>query len=191
MGENSSDVDRGYWHALAMLRLDRARGLEELEGQFASGGAPADLEGPMRGRLLATTVGYRLDGPFEGIARLWMPWRGKEIATEAGEGRNLFTKGGIAAMRPMFPGYREAGESASGPTAFRFTTAVAASETSPSTKVLQIDYRDLEENPGLIRRILDELVQIDDEVYLGQALMLWRGRLRRVAWFSLEPNRPF
>jgi hypothetical protein len=57
--------------------------------------------------------------------------------------------------------------------------------------VLQIDYRELEENPGLIRRILDELVQIDDEVYLGQALMFWRGRLRRVAWFSLEPTRPF
>jgi hypothetical protein len=182
------DENRGYWHALAMLRLDRREGLEGLERQFAAGSAPQDLDGPMRGRLLATTLGYGLDGPFEAIGRQWMPWRGKEISTEAGEGRNLFTKGGIRAMRPLFPSYQETHDGPTGPTAFRFTTAVAGSETSPATKVLQIDYRDLPENPGLIRRILDELVQIDDEVYLGQALMLWRGRLQRVAWFSLEPN---
>jgi hypothetical protein len=184
------EENRGYWHALGMLRLDRRRGLEELEQQFAAGSAPADLDGPMRGRLLATTFGYGLDGPSESIARLWMPWRGKEISTAAGEGRNLFTEGGIRAMRPMFPGYGEVRQSETGPTAFRFTTAVAGSETSPSTKVLQIDYRSLPENPGLIRRILDELVQIDDDVYLGQALMMWRSRLRRVVWFSLEPNQP-
>lgn len=184
------DESRGYWHALATLRFDRHQGLEELEQRFAAGSAPADLDGPMRGRLLATTLGHGLDGPFEAVAHQWMPWRGKEISMQAGEGRNLFTKGGIRVMRPMFPNYREIHDGVTGPTAFRFTTAVAGSETSPSTKVLQIDYRDLPENPGLIRRILDELVQIDDEVYLGQALMLWRGRLQRVAWFSLEPNPP-
>jgi hypothetical protein len=185
------DENRGYWHALGMLRLDRPTGLQELEGQFASGSAPADLDGPMRGRLLATTFGHGIDGPFESIARLWMPWRGKELSTEAGEGHNLFTKGGIRVTRVMFPGYREAREDGSGLTAFRFTTQVAASETYPSTKVLQIDYRDLAENPSFpIRRILDELVQIDDDVYLGQALMLWRGRLQRAAWFSLEPHQP-
>ncbi len=180
------DETRDYWHALAMLRLERPRGLAELEQQFALGGAPSDLNGPMRGRLLATTFGYGIDGPFESTARLWMPWRGKEIFIERGEGRNLFTPAGIRSIRVTFPSYREAGEGGAGPTAFRFTTAIAGSETTPSTKVLQIDYRDLDENPAMIRRILDELVQVDDRVFLGQALVLWRGRLRRVAWFSLE-----
>lgn len=185
------DESQGYWHALAMLRLERRRGLEELDRRFASGGAPAGLDGPMRGRLLATTFGHGIDGPFESVARLWMPWKGKELSTEAGEGWNLFTEGGVRVTRVMFPGYREVHDGEAGPTAFRFTTAVAASETHPSTKVLQIDYRDLAENPGFpIRRILDELVQVEDEVYLGQALMLWRGRLQRAAWFSLEPRQP-
>ena len=184
------DENRSYWRSLAMLRHERARGLEGLERAFAAGTTPADLDGPMQGRLLATTIGHGLDGPFETLAHLWMPWRGKEVLMHAGEGRNLFTKGGIKGTRMIFPSYRAAGDGASGPTAFRFTTAVAPSETSPSTKVLQIDYRDLAENPGLIRRILDELVQVEDEVYLGQALMMWRGRLQRAAWFSLEPNRP-
>jgi hypothetical protein len=180
------DGGDGYWHALAMLRLDRPRGLEELEERFVHGNAPGELDGPMRGRLLATTFGHGADGPFEAVARLWMPWRGKEILTANGEGRNLFTPGGIRGTRALFPGYRAAAEGPAGPTAFRFTTAVAPSETSPTTKVLQIDYRDLDENPGLIRRILDELVQVDDGLFLGQALMSWGGRLRRAAWFSLE-----
>lgn len=180
------DRNDGYWHALAMVRLDRRRGLDELEQRFVRGAAPGDLDGPMRGRLLATTFGHGIDGPFEAIARLWMPWRGKEIVTSRGEGRNLFTPGGIRGTRALFPGYREATEGSAGPTAFRFTTAVAPSETSTVTKVLQIDYRDLDENPDLIRRILDELVQVDDDLFLGQALMQWRGELRRVAWFSLE-----
>jgi hypothetical protein len=180
------DRDDGYWHALAMVRLDRPRGLEELEQRFAQGDAPGDLHGPLRGRLLATTFGHGVDGPFESIARLWMPWRGKAIVTADGEGRNLFTAGGIRGTRVLFPGYRAAGEGPAGPTAFRFRTAVAPSETSPATKVLQIDYRDIEENPALIRRILDELVQVDEGLFLGQALMQWRDRLRRAAWFSLE-----
>lgn len=180
------DETRGYWHAIAMLRLERPRGLAELEQRFALGSTPSDLDGPMRGRLLATTFGYGIDGPFEAAARLWMPWRGKEIRTGLGEGRNLFTPAGIRAIRGTFPSYRETQDGDAGPTAFRFTTAVAGSETSPSTKVLQIDYRDLDENPALVRRILDELVLVEDGVFLGQALMLSRGRLRRVAWFSLE-----
>ena len=83
------------------------------------------------------------------------------------------------------PSARAAGHGAGGvPVPHR----VGPSVTSPSCEVLRIDYRDLEENPTWpIRQILDELVQVDDEVYLGQALMQWRGELRRAASFSLEP----
>lgn len=176
-----------YWRAVAMLRLDRSRGLAELERAFAVGGSPRELEGPRRGRLIATTTGYGVDRAFESIARVWMPWKGKAFAPELGCGRNLFTPGGSTAIRVAFPGYRGASSDDTGPTAFRFTTDVGSSETHHGTEVLRIDYRNLEENPTWpVRRILDELVRIEDELYLGQALMLWRGRFRRVAWFSLE-----
>jgi hypothetical protein len=53
--------------------------------------------------------------------------------------------------------------------------------------VLRLDYREVGENPGFpVRRVLDELVQIGEGLYLGQALLWWGGGLRRVAWFSLE-----
>jgi len=37
-----------------------------------------------------------------------------------------------------------------------------------------------------IRRVLDELVRVDDRLSLGQALLRLGGRWRRAAWFSLE-----
>jgi hypothetical protein len=52
--------------------------------------------------------------------------------------------------------------------------------------VLRLDYRSVEENPATVRRVLDELVQIDHGLFLGQALFRRRGGLERVAWFALE-----
>ncbi len=176
-----------YWHAVAMLRLDRARGLAELERVFAAGSTPEGLSGPLRGRLVATTLGHGIDAVTEALTHAWLPWKGKTFDPQAHEGRNLFTKGGDTALRLAFPKYEQRGVDDTGPTAFRFLNDVGPSVTHPGTDVLRIDYRDLDENPEWpIRQILDELVRVDDDVYLGQALMNWRGELRRAAWFSLE-----
>ena len=181
-------VDRGlgsgYWHA--MFRLDRPLGLAELERAFAEGEAPRDLDGPIRGRLVATTIGHGVDRPAELLARAWMPWKGKTFAPATGGGRNLFTRGGDRAIGLAFRGYVGGGSDATGPTAFRFATSVGPSATHPEVDVLRIDY-DLAENPAWpVRKVLDELVAVGDGIYLGQALLNWRGSLRRAAWFSLE-----
>lgn len=176
-----------YWHAVAMLRLDRPRGLIELERAFAEGSTPDGLDGALRGRLVATTLGHGLDGPFEAMARAWMPWKGKTFAAAARDGRNLFTSGGDRAIGLAFRGYGGRGTDATGATAFQFASSAGPSVTHPEVEVLRIDYRHLAENPSWpIRKVLDELVQVSDDVFLGQALMGWRGELRRAAWFSLE-----
>jgi hypothetical protein len=56
--------------------------------------------------------------------------------------------------------------------------------------VLKIDY-DLNGNPLFtVRRVLDELVQIDDNLYLGKAhVRWWWGRWQMVAHFSLTQDR--
>ena len=180
-----------YWQAAALLRLDRREGMRRLEDCFRAGAVPRGLDGPLAGCLLATTVGRGLDGPFELMARLWMPWRGKTFDSGRGEGRNIFTAGGRRAIRVSMPGYSELRDEADGRcNAFRFTTSAGTSALLPETQVLRIDYRDVAENPAWpVRRILDELVVVGDQLYLGQALMLWRGTVRRAAWFSLEAGR--
>jgi hypothetical protein len=178
-----------YWHAVAMLRLDRPLGLAELEALFLAGKPAEGLVGAYKGRLLATTVGYALDGVFEGLGRLWMPWRGKEFSRQAAEGVNLFTTGGRRMIRAAFPRYRGLADTEEGASAFAFETSIGPSATRPDRTVLRIDYRHLAENPGFpVRRVLDELVQVQPGLYVGQALMTWGGGPRRVAWFSLEPE---
>jgi len=55
-----------------------------------------------------------------------------------------------------------------------------------SPAVFRIDYDTPDDLDFLIRRILDELVQIGEGLYLGQALLRIRGQWKRAAWFSLE-----
>jgi hypothetical protein len=64
---------------------------------------------------------------------------------------------------------------------------VGPSLTHPGTSVLRLDYRAVTDNPSFpVRRVLDQLVQVEHGLYLGQALMARGGRLHRTAWFSLE-----
>jgi hypothetical protein len=177
-----------YWRAVGRLRLDRDAGLRELEECFAAGSVPDRLRGPLRGRLLATTVGHGLDPAFEALARAWMPWQGKTFDPHRAEGRNLFSPAVRRVMRVTLPGYREVRDEGRGQvSAFRFLTSTGPSALGPPHDVLRIDYRAVAENPDWpVRRVLDELVAVEDGLFLGQALLLWRGKLRRAAWFSLD-----
>lgn len=175
-----------YWRAVAQLPVDREAALTELAACFRAGEAPATLSGDLAGRLLATTLGHGLDVPFEALARVWMPWKGKALDAETAQGWNMFSRAAGPPMRAFWPRYREAHADASGRIrAFRFMTRVQPSAVSGDVPVLAIDYA-LPENPRIVRSILDELVAIDDGVCLGQALLRRGDALSRVAWFSLS-----
>jgi hypothetical protein len=175
-----------YWKAVANLPSHREDSLRRLEAIFADGAMPGDLDGPHVGRLLATPVQPVLAAPFEAATRLWMPWKGKVLSASSSSGRNLFTPGWRTAMKILWPRYEDVRAEPGGRfSTFAFDTWRGPSALDPSIEVFKIDY----DHPGsprlLIRPILDELVQIDDGLYLGQALMRWRLEYRRVAWFSL------
>jgi hypothetical protein len=172
---------------VATVPADRRRALADIERFFAAGSVPKGLDGFHRGRLVATTLGYGLDFVAESMARLWMPWRGKTFEAEAHEGRNVFSSRGRFVAGLVWPRYRSIERFAPGlDTAFRFVTSPGESAVSEGAPVLRIDY-DLSDNPTWpIRRVLDELVQVDEGLFLGQALLRMGDRWRRMAWFSLE-----
>jgi hypothetical protein len=176
-----------YWQAVAQLPVDRRRALAELEACFFAGAPAENLDGRYEGRLLATTFGPMLDVPFRWISYLWMPWKGKVLNAERTEGRNLFTSSFRIPKRIFWPGYRD--EEAAGPgmfTTYRFTTWSGPSPFTPGVTTFKIDY-DLPESPRfIIRSILDEVVRIDEGLFLGQALLKWRGEFHRAAWFQLR-----
>ena len=69
--------------------------------------------------------------------------------------------------------------------AFAFRTRLESGAVDPDVKVLKIDY-DSDGNPRLIRRILDELVEVDEALYLGKVLMRLGSRSRTIGFFMLE-----
>lgn len=169
-------------------RTNRRAILARLDGLFRAGPAPEPLpEGFLPGRLLTTSVWPALDFAVLRVARAWMPWQGKSFDPGAGTGVNRFanTAGNRAALKALFPRYVPERIGAEAIEAFPFETRVAPGELDPGVAVLKIDY-DFEPNPRLIRRVLDELVEVAPGRYLGKVLLRYRGAFRPVGFFSLR-----
>ena len=189
---SSSDVIT-FWRAVADVAVDRPAALASLEAAFRRGSAPSGSTGFHRGRLVASTAGYALDLVIETLARVWMPWKGKTFDPSGDHGWNVFDARGRWVSRLLWPSYDaylpfadDVARPSTFERAFRFVTSTGESALIPGVTTLRIDY-DLEENPAWpLRRILDEVVAVDDGVVLGQALLNVRDRWRRVAWFVLE-----
>ncbi|MFN2556494.1 MAG: hypothetical protein ABR592_06390 [Nitriliruptorales bacterium] len=183
-------VSKACWRAVTTLAVDRAAARAQLQACFRSGKMPEALDGRTSGHFLTTTLGWVMDPLFAPLARVWMPWRGKIFDAGGASGWNWFSDSARGLLRLLFPRYEGMTDDRPGTfLALRFRTDARPSELLANVPVLRIDY-DLAENPSWpIRRIADELVQIGDDMYLGQALVRRGNAWLRVGWFALEGKR--
>ncbi len=168
-----------FWRAVGLLRVERPAGLVGMEECFAAGSVPTDVGGIHRGRMLATTCGWPVDGLVEGLARVWMPWWGVELARDGASGVHLLTAGGGRLLGVLARGVEQVVRTDRRVAVAPFTASVTASALDPSVSVLRVD------DPG-VEWAWIELVQAADGILLAQKMLDWRGRVRRTAWFSLE-----
>ena len=172
------------------LLWDRVAALAALDRLFRSGKLPdPPLDGFYAGELFAFQMFPGLDPLADLANRTWKPWRGKIFDASRNRGENLFARSSLFATRlvwPFYNGYTDLGSA--GYRAFPFHTWVGPGITDPDRDVLKIDY-DLPENPKwIVRQVLDELVQLSHEFYLGKAHYRWpNGRWRMIAYFSCYP----
>lgn len=159
-----------------------------VEALFRDGEPPSPpLDGRTKGELVALDMAPVLTQALSWLTSLWLPWQGKTFDASGALGDNIFSKGSKPAIRIFNPGYRYFIEDRPDTyRAFPFRTYEAPAREDGSRPVLKIDYA-LPENPeATIRRVLDELVQIDDRLFLGKAhVRWWSGQWQRVAFFSL------
>jgi len=166
--------------------LVRARALARLDDLFAAGTVPDPLpDGFLEGRLVVVSVSEIADWVVRRLAALHMPWLGKSFSHAAGRGVNVLTKQARVLMRVALPSYVFERELADRIEALPFKTWVGPGTIDSGTQVLKVDY-DIDGNPGLVRRILDELVQIDDGLYLGKVLLRPQLTYRQVGFFTLQ-----
>jgi hypothetical protein len=187
--ENARTSSAELATAQRLVSRDRRRGLAALNDLFRSGTLPASpLDGRYRGSLAALDIAPGFTRLFDWITASWMPWLGKTFDAAKQTGENIFSRDSYLVARFFNPLYRgfalEDGETYRG---FAFRTYTAPGLMDLDRTVLKIDY-DLDENPPLnVRRVLDELVQVDRDTYLGKAhLYWWWGSWQTVAYFVLS-----
>ncbi len=166
---------------------NRAEVLARFDESFRSGVAPDPRpDGFLPGRLLATSIWSPVDGFIRRTTSLWMPWQGKTLDREAATGVNRFLPNARMPLKAIFPKYTPQYSGADRIEAFPFRTRIAPGELDPGVDVLKIDY-DFEANPDfIVRRVLDEVVQVAPGRYLGKVLFRARGDYHPIGFFSLR-----
>jgi hypothetical protein len=145
--------------------------LEQLNRLLRSGRVPTPTpDGFLRGRPLLLSVWEPLDALVRRVGGPHTLWEGKRFDADRAEGVNVLRMPG-AGSRPV--------------ERFPFRLHVAAGAVDPTVDVLKIDY-DIAANQPWLRRVLDELVEIDDGCFLGKVLYRWGSSHRPVGFFVLE-----
>lgn len=193
LGRRRAAADSAVARQVMLLsrRLDskREESLATLHAIFKLGSAPGvPMEGRFRGQLVTTTLFTPLDSFGRLASRLYMPWLGKRFHPESQVGDNVFKRG----MRfwghifwPTYHDYRPYDHDLL--TAFSFSTSVGPGALDTEMEVLRLDYSD-PYNPGfIVRDVLDELVQMTGNYYLGKAyIRRHRGAYKLAAFFALQ-----
>lgn len=190
-GDVAAEAAETYIRAARrLMATDRAAGMASLDDVFLSGRPPAELHGRYHGEMLGVDIAPVITPLVRHVQERFRPWRGKTLDSDAARGDNMLSVGARRWLRVFLPFYNDwRPDSPDGFRALRFRTEVGPARQNPDVMVLKIDY-DVPGNPGLtIRRVLDELVELAPDYYLGRAWAhWWGGAWGRVAFFSLRPE---
>lgn len=149
---------------------------EELDAAYRRATAPVSMraaDGALRGRMLAVR---NLRGGLAARLQRWAAspsfvWEGKTFASTSdsvGTGHNRVRVDGVLGRQNLFP------------FATRFDTSAI-----DGGRALVLDY-DLAVNPPYIRRIHDEVREVEPGLLLGPAMWKRRDDKVLVLWFALD-----
>ena len=131
------------------------------------------------------------DGFHPGIAHVLLdkqtPWLGKSFDRERQIGFNIFTPAGARILKSATPSYSKFSLNPDGTTnAYYFKTYVGKGKKDANTDVIKLDYSS-SENPWIIRIILDEIVAVTPDSYLGKIhVKFLPGFFVTVGYFGLR-----
>lgn len=130
-------------------------------------------------------------GFYKGTAHILfdkpVPWLGKSFDSANQLGFNIFTPLGAKLLKVMTPLYKRFGVNKDGNTdAFYFKTRTEPGLKDPQLNVIKLDY-DSRGNPVLIRVILDEIVEVAPDEFLGKIhLKVFPQFYSTIGYFSLK-----
>lgn len=158
--------------------------IDTLEREFRSGSVPKPLDGFYRGELTLLLPVKPLEHIGGIISKIYLPWKGKTFDGEKSIGDNSLPR----FMVPLLTLGNEKSfivkEEGSIVRVFPFKTKIAKS-MGGKIDVFQLDYN-LPQNPPAVRKVVDELVEVGRNSYLGKAFLKENDSYRLVAFFRLQ-----
>lgn len=154
--------------------------IPDLQKEFEAGKPPKNLDGFYKGTLVKLVPGTLSEVIGSAFLHFWLPWRGKTFYYDKGRGDNVIPGYFAPFFRLRFgkPFHVSGGIFH----AFPFKTSLQKSLSRDQT-VFQLNYN-LAENPANVRTVIDELVEVGKDTYLGKAYFVNKGT-RLVAFFRL------
>jgi hypothetical protein len=138
-----------------------------------------------------TITGSAPSGFYPGKAHVLgdadVPWLGKSFDSKNQNGHNLFSPTGGTILSYATPFYSKSTVDTAGNThAYYFKTYEGYGIKDPNTKVIKLDYSS-PENPWIIRIILDEIVAVGKNEYLGKIhLKIFGDHYITLGYFGLK-----
>ncbi len=186
---DDKNIQQRIHEAQNELQRNRKSGLVQLNNIFREGTLPVNpLNGPTSGQMIAVDIAPLITPIARALLVSKMPWCGKVFDAASARGENIFYLGFKGVSRALFPFYADyQPEVPDRFRAFPFRTYSGPGLKDTDLQVLKIDYR-MPVNPRLtIGRILDELVQVDDNYYFGKAYFkTWWGSWHLIFYFALQ-----
>jgi hypothetical protein len=138
-----------------------------------------------------TTSQAAPNGFYRGTAHVLLdadvPWMGKSFDSAEQLGFNIFTPAGASILKTLAPFYKRYTVNDDGNTrAYYFKTRTEPGLKDPQLNVIKLDYNSAE-NPFSIRIILDEIVEVAPEQYLGKIhVKVFPGYYSTIGYFGLK-----
>lgn len=155
------------------LKYDQKGAIAALDNIYRQGRVPDPLiNGRYWGEFLTSNFHPVLDNWLDIITNMWLPWVGKTFDAKTNTGDNIFTNDGLWLGRLIWPFYNGyVADSRGRSLAFKFQYSMDKCLLEPDITVLSLNFN-LPDNPQfLIRDLVDQLVQIDQDYYLGKAVL--------------------
>lgn len=156
----------------------------KLQQDFLEGVVPKGLNGFYKGKLIKFFPRSTVEQIAGFIVNFWLPWYGKTFYSAKARGENVVPSYLASFITSRFGEQAIIKKEVQGLHVFPFKTTITKG-LKDKIQVLRLNY-DLPQNPPQVRQVVDELVRIDKNKYLGKAYIVKGRTIYLAAFFSLE-----
>ena len=184
---NSDWIKREVWRQLQLAtyrtRHDLGEASETFNWIFYLGQTPENTVGFKPGMFCAVVGLGIANGSIQRLLQRWPVWQGKVWEPNGLRGYNILKRKYSAPIRTLWHGHKFEPLGREELLGLHFHTYLGPGFTDEGKEVLIVQYRG-DENPWFQTRMLDEIVEVVPDIYLGKVITKVGSRYREILYFA-------